>query len=101
MAAKRKTVPTKLKLLPKDEPTVLPTVENIMTENVSILIPPSRPVSRKRPNKATKGFVETVKDDVRSVVKAVAKFARRNAPKVPPPRKSERRTIVPPFTPPI
>ena len=77
-------------------------VENIMTNDVRIPIPPSNPTARKRASKTSKGFVETVKEDVLLAMKAVGKFVEKVGLDVPPPKRRNTKTdIVPPFTSPI
>src|SRR4051812_24034555 len=78
-----------------------PKVENIMTNDASIPIPPSSPAPGRRARKASKGFVQTVKEDFRSAIKAVGKFVKKAGSNAPPVKKRKTKApILPPFTPP-
>jgi hypothetical protein len=102
MPTKIKAATANPKKLTKRKPSrSMAKVENLMTNEVSIPIPPSNPASRKRASKKSKGFVETVKEDVRSAIKAVGKFVEKAGSSVPPVKKRKPKTIVPRFTSPI
>lgn len=98
MPTKRKATTAQPKKALKTKPSQAK-VENIMTNDVSI--PPSKPASRKRASKKSKGFVQTVKEDVRSALKAVGKFVEKAGSNVPPSKKRKTKAIVPRFTSPI
>ena len=105
MLKNRKTAKAKPKAsVKRKSSSSRPKVENIMTHNVSIPIPDSTTTSRKTGagKKKSKGFVQTVKDDVRATMKAVGVLVQKVGLDVPPPkRRNTKANIVPPFTSPI
>jgi len=66
---------------------------------VAFPLPPRRRPTR---GKSRKGFVQTVKEEARSVIKAVGKFVEKMGAKIPPPkRRRGKPDFAGPFVPPI
>jgi len=75
----------------------------MMTAGDGLLIPFPAPSRRRATRgKSNKGFVQTVKEEARSVVKAVGKFVEKMGSKMPAPkRRRGKPDFAGPFVPPI
>ena len=80
----------------------VPRLENMMTDGVGPVPFPLPSRRRATRGKSKKGFVQTVKEEARSVIKAVGKFAEKMGSKMPPPKRRRIKAgFAAPFEPPI